>query len=142
MTAAWPGKDGSGVWAWAFVVCAVTVLVLALISAPPPVITTGWDKSNHLLAFGAMTWLGCKAFPQRSLPLLLGLLAYGVVIEILQSFTPNRSGAWLDLLADCLGMAPSRLRMAFHPQGAKCAKSVLRCAILRFAKLQHATLAF
>lgn len=105
MTAAGPGKDGAGVWAGAFVVCAAAVLVLALMSAPPPVITTGWDKSNHLLAFGAMTWLGCKAFPQRSVPLLLGLLAYGALIEILQSFTPNRSAEWVDLLADCFGIA-------------------------------------
>ena len=86
-------------------VCAVAVLVLALISVPPPMITTGWDKSNHLLAFGVMTWLGCKAFPQRGVQLLLGLLAYGVVIEILQSYTPNRSGELLDLLADCFGIA-------------------------------------
>lgn len=93
------------IWTWAFVVCAVAVLVLALMPAPPSVITTGWDKSNHLLAFGAMTWLGCKAFPQRIAPLLLGLLAYGVLIEILQSFTPNRSAEWVDLLADCFGIA-------------------------------------
>lgn len=74
------------IWTWAFVTCAAAVLVLALMPAPPPVITTGWDKSNHLLAFGVMTWLGCKAFPQRCMPLLLGLLAYGALIEILQSY--------------------------------------------------------
>jgi len=87
------------------VTCAAAVLVLALMPAPPPVITTGWDKSNHLLAFGVMTWLGCKAFPQRGMKLLLGLLAYGALIEILQSYTPNRSAEWVDLLADCFGMA-------------------------------------
>jgi len=64
------------IWAWTFVFCAVAVLVLALVPAPTPSITTGWDKSNYLLAFGSMTWLGCKACPQRSVPLLLGLLAY------------------------------------------------------------------
>ncbi len=92
------------IWTCAFVVCALAVLVLALMSAPPPVITTGWDKSNHLLAFAVMTWLGCKAFPQRVMPLLLSLLAYGAVIEILQSYTPNRSAEWVDLLADCFGI--------------------------------------
>jgi len=93
------------IWTWAFVTCAAAVLVLALMPAPPPVITSGWDKSNHLLAFGVMTWLGCKAFPQRGMKLLLGLLAYGALIEILQSYTPNRSAEWVDLLADCFGMA-------------------------------------
>jgi len=34
------------------------VLVLALLPSQPPVFTTGWDKSNHLLAFGALAWLG------------------------------------------------------------------------------------
>ena len=52
---------------WAFVLCAAAVLVLTLIPTQPPVVTTGWDKSNHLLAFGAMTWLVCKACPQRML---------------------------------------------------------------------------
>jgi VanZ family protein len=93
------------IWTWAFVVCAVAVLVLALMSTPPPAITTGWDKSNHLMAFGVMTWLGCKALPHRGVPLLLGLLAYGALIEILQSYTPNRSAEWVDLLADGFGIA-------------------------------------
>ena len=67
-------------------------------------ITTGWDKSNHLLAFAVMAVLGCKAFPQRLTIVMPGLLAYGVLIEIMQSFTPNRSAEWLDLFADCLGI--------------------------------------
>jgi VanZ family protein len=80
------------------------VLVLALMPAPPPMITTGWDKSNHLLAFAVLAWLGCKAVPQRVSTMLFGLLAYGALIEILQSFTPTRSAEWLDLLADCFGI--------------------------------------
>ena len=91
-------------WLWAFIACALAVLVLALLPSPPPMITTGWDKSNHLLAFGVMAWLGCKAFPQRLTIVLPGLLAYGVLIEIMQSFTPNRAAEWLDLIADCLGI--------------------------------------
>src|SRR5665647_2013720 len=92
------------IWIWAFYGCALTVLVLALMSAPPPMITTGWDKSNHLLTFAVMAVLGCKTFPQRVVLTLLGLLAYGALIEILQSFTPTRSAEWLDLFADGLGI--------------------------------------
>lgn len=96
--------DRSSPWIWAFFTCVLAVLVLALLPSPTPMITTGWDKSNHLLAFGAMTCLGGKAFPRRLANILLGLLAYGALIEILQSFTPNRSADWLDLLADGLGI--------------------------------------
>lgn len=91
----------SGLWLWAFVGCVLAVLVLAVIPSPPRVFTTGWDKSNHLLAFAVMAWLGCQAFPRR---VAIILLAYGALIEILQSFTPTRSAEWLDLLADCLGI--------------------------------------
>jgi len=78
--------------------------VLALVPAPPQVMTTGWDKSNHLLAFGVMMWLGCKAFSPRVLTVLIALLTYGAVIEIAQSYTPNRSAEWLDFLADGMGI--------------------------------------
>ena len=86
------------------VTCVVAVLVLALMPEPPAMVTTGWDKSNHLLAFGTLTWLALHAFPQRLKSALLGLLAYGALIEILQSFTPTRSAEWLDLCADAVGI--------------------------------------
>lgn len=92
-------------WPLAFVTCLVAVLVLALLPAPPPMLSTGWDKSNHLLAFGTLTWLALRAFPQHLKSVLLGLLAYGALIEILQSFTPTRSAEWLDLCADAVGIA-------------------------------------
>jgi len=92
------------VWIPPFFACALTVLVIALMPAPQPLIPTGWDKSNHLLAFAVMAVLGCKAFPQRLDNMLLGLLAYGALIEILQSFTPTRSGEFVDLLADSFGI--------------------------------------
>ena len=92
------------IWPWAFFACAVSVLALALMPAPPPMMTTGWDKSNHLLAFGVMTWLGCKALPRHLTVVLPGLLAYGALIEIMQYFTPTRSAEWLDLFADSLGI--------------------------------------
>ena len=91
-------------WQVAFVLCVFCVLVLALVPAPPRLFTTGWDKSNHLLAFSVMAWLGARAFPRWIVYVLLGLFAYGGLIEILQSLTPTRSAEWLDLLADALGI--------------------------------------
>lgn len=95
----------SSQWQVAFVLCVFSVLVLALVPAPPRLFTTGWDKSNHFLAFSVMAWLGGKAFPQRLVFVLLGLLAYGALIEILQSLSPTRSAEWFDLVADALGIA-------------------------------------
>ena len=92
------------VGALAFGVCVIAVLVLALMPAPPAKLSTGWDKANHLLAFGVMAWLGCKAFERHIFSLLCGLLAYGAVIEMLQSLTPNRSAEWQDWVADGVGI--------------------------------------
>ena len=94
-----------GVWRLAFAACLLAVLVLSLVPPSTPMPTTGWDKTNHLLAFSVMAALGCQAFRSRALRVLLGLLGYGVLIEVLQSLTPYRFAEWTDLLADALGLA-------------------------------------
>lgn len=92
-------------WRLAFGLCVLAVLVLALMPTNVPMPSTGWDKSNHLLAFSVMALLGRRAYPGRTMALLAGLLAYGALIEVLQSFTPNRSADWQDLVADAVGLA-------------------------------------
>ncbi|MGZ8983668.1 MAG: VanZ family protein [Methylotenera sp.] len=89
---------------WIFGSVVLVVLVLALMPTVPHMPTTGWDKANHMLAFAVLAWLGCQAFPQRQTTVLLGLLVYGVLVEVLQSLTSYRFGDWHDLLADALGM--------------------------------------
>ncbi|MBB5203643.1 VanZ family protein [Inhella inkyongensis] len=65
---------------------------------------TGWDKANHLLAFAALGACSRWAWPRAPwLLLALALLAYGGLIELLQTQLPPRSGEWVDLLADGLG---------------------------------------
>ena len=91
-------------WRWAFGTCTAAVLALALLPRVPPMVSTGWDKGNHVLAFTALAVLGLWAYPRRSAMLLAGLLAYGGLIEILQSLTPSRVAEWPDLLADALGL--------------------------------------
>ena len=92
-------------WRLAFGLCVLAVLVLALMPTDMPMPSTGWDKSNHLLAFSVMALLGRRAYPGRTMGVLAGLLAYGALIEVLQSFTPNRSADWHDLVADAVGLA-------------------------------------
>jgi VanZ family protein len=91
-------------WRLALAGALSVVTALSLLPLGPDAPTTGWDKTNHLLAFGWLAIVGCRAWPQRHAAALAGLLAYGGLIEVLQSFTGYRSAEWGDLLADALGL--------------------------------------
>lgn len=81
-------------------------LILALIPAPPKALSTGWDKSDHLGAFGCLAVAARLAWGggfRRYLLLLACLVAFGGLIEVLQMFVPQRQADWFDLLADTLG---------------------------------------
>ena len=81
----------------------VAITWLALVPDPPQGISTGWDKSNHLLAFASLAFTGvwaCWPQPRQWWLLVLALLAYGVGIEIAQGFLPPRSADAADVLAD------------------------------------------
>jgi VanZ family protein len=96
------------VWRALLVLLLIAVTTLALMPAPPKVITTGWDKSNHALAFASLAFAGVWALwpqPRRWWLLALALLAYGGGIEIAQTYLPPREGDWFDLLADGVGIA-------------------------------------
>jgi len=85
----------------------VTISVLALTPAPAVDLSLGWDKANHTLAFAALACcavLGYRAPRTLQLALLVGLLAFGGLIELLQQFVPNRATEWGDLLADAIGI--------------------------------------
>lgn len=88
-----------------FWICTAAVLILSLAPASPELPTTGWDKSNHFLGFAVLAVLGHAAYPRRSTALIIGLLLYGGLIEMLQSFTPHRLAEWADWLADAIGVA-------------------------------------
>jgi len=105
-------------WRHAFHTLLVLVLVFSLLPPSTPMPSTGWDKSNHLPGFAVLGWLGMKAHPDQGVRVFAGLLAYGALVEVLQSFTPYRFAEWGDLLADGLGALlgaaiawlPARLR--------------------------------
>lgn len=86
----------------------VAITWLALVPDPPQGLSTGWDKSNHLLAFASLAFTGvwaCWPQPRQWWLLVLALLAYGVGIEIAQGFLPPRSADAADVLADGVGIA-------------------------------------
>ena len=89
-----------------FMLTLLIVTALAVWQTDDLVITTGWDKSNHVLAFFTLLlladagWPDSRLFPHK----VGGLLCYGLLIEVWQSYLPMRSCSLWDLLADALGM--------------------------------------
>ena len=101
---------------WAFAVCLVVVIALALAPPQVPTPTTGWDKANHALTFAALALLGFASYPQRKSAVLAALLAYGGGIELLQGLTDYRTAEWLDWAADAVGLALGAVLMRLSPR--------------------------
>lgn len=82
------------------------VTILSLIpSTSVPQSFQFWDKAQHALGYVALAVTGCLAFPQRLMPVFIGLLAHGAVIEILQgTLTTTRFGDVSDWFADGTGV--------------------------------------
>ncbi|WER44495.1 VanZ family protein [Cupriavidus sp. WKF15] len=91
-------------WRLLFWPCLIAVLVLALMPPTQPTPTTGWDKANHVLAFLVLGWLGRRAYGRQRTAVLLGLVGYGVLIELLQGMTTYRDADPADVLADSIGL--------------------------------------
>jgi VanZ family protein len=95
-------------WRVLLLLLAAVIATLALMPLPPQAAGLGWDKANHLLAFGALS--ACAVFGWRGQraalwAVLAALLAFGGAIELLQQLVPNREAEWADLLADAAGIA-------------------------------------
>lgn len=67
-------------WRLAFGVLLIVVMALSLLPLGSDIPTTGWDKTNHLLAYVMLACLGCLAFPARIRAVMVGLLLYGALI--------------------------------------------------------------
>ncbi len=83
------------------------ILVLALVPLPKMAATEVLsDKFIHFVVFaGLMIWFA-PLYPKRRLWLLfVGLLTYGMLMELLQSQVPNRYAELADLAADIIGLS-------------------------------------
>ncbi|MEI9928965.1 MAG: hypothetical protein WDN44_16400 [Sphingomonas sp.] len=69
---------------------------------PHPPVVPGTDKMQHFLAFAVLAALARAAYPRLSpLSILLGLSAFGGVIEIIQGIPAiHRDEDWLDWMTD------------------------------------------
>lgn len=88
----------------AFALCWLFVSFMALTPAPPRTVDLGWDKLNHASAFCVLMLLLDSGWPARRKMGAALLLVYGGLIELIQLQVPGRSGEWLDLGADAVGL--------------------------------------
>lgn len=97
------------------VIALLGISVLALWPAQISVISTGWDKSNHLLAFFVLFWLLDFSWPTGlSIAQKIAILmAYGLLIEIVQFNQSQRFFSLLDWAADALGLCLYLLLMRY-----------------------------
>lgn len=71
-----------------------------------PIMTSVNDKLGHILAFVILAFLLDFSFPTSGFDLakIISLLAYGMLIEVIQYFLPHRMFSLLDILADGGGL--------------------------------------
>ena len=92
-------------WRLLFFVTAAFAMYLATMKGPYPIPSAPSDKVNHFMAFLVMTGMLRLGFP-RWRPRLCGLLmlAYGGLIEVVQSFLPWADCSIFDVMADGVGI--------------------------------------
>ena len=100
------GSTASTIVRPAFWVACACVAVLSLLPADrlPANMFTWWDKAQHALAFAVLAALGQFAYLSKRRLVLVGLTAYGALIEIAQHATGWRYGEVSDWVADLVGI--------------------------------------
>ena len=91
---------------------AITVLALLPIEMLTAPVFNWWDKAQHALAFAVLGALGFAAYASRPGRVVLGLVLYGIAIELAQLAVGWRFGEWEDVLADTFGVMAA---WAFKP---------------------------
>ena len=101
-------------WRAILVFSAVAIVYLATTSQPYPIPSAPSDKLNHLLAFIQLTVVTRLAWPGMSRAwVALGVVSFGLAIEITQAQLPHRDFSLLDLAANCAGIALGLLPSVF-----------------------------
>ena len=97
------------------------ILYFSLLTTPAAPEQAGpfWDKKLHFLAYGTLTLTFAYAtVPLRSRPVLrlsgviVGAVAVGVGVEVLQGFVPMRQMSGLDAVANAVGILLASLWFA------------------------------
>jgi VanZ family protein len=91
----------------ALLVAVAAVAWLATTDRAVPGLERLSDKVSHASAFLVLALLAERSFPEGRFGAakVLGLLAFGAAIEVVQYFLPYREASFLDLAADAAGIA-------------------------------------
>jgi VanZ family protein len=95
-------------WRWLLLLMLATTSWLAFMpSEPKPDTAPQLDKLEHIVAFAALAFVAGLGGAAAARPCgwALPLLAYGLFIEVVQSWLPSRHADVLDLVADAAGIA-------------------------------------
>lgn len=89
-----------------FVIYTLLVTYLSLRQIDVGIGIEPWDKLVHLLMYYIFAVFGYRALKEgRGYWLLcLGIIAYGVLLEFAQAYTPGRFTSVYDMLANTLGV--------------------------------------
>jgi hypothetical protein len=96
-------------WLTSFLIAIFSLLPLPYL----PQAFDWWDKAQHALAFLAVSILGLWAYPSNPARVSLGLLLFGLGIELAQAATGWRFGDWQDWLADAIGVGATYFGWTF-----------------------------
>lgn len=100
---------------FSFFAAALITFIMAVLPHPPHVPFASSDKVQHMAAFATLAVLGTIAFPSiRISYLIVGLIAFGALIEVVQMIPVlHRDSDILDLAADTLAvvMAATLVRL-------------------------------
>ena len=89
-----------------FFACLLVIEFLATTTIHIEAMESVWDKANHFTAFFVLYILLTFAYRSLTIPIKsLILLAFGLQIEIVQSFIDGRFFSLLDVFADSVGIA-------------------------------------
>ena len=87
----------------AFYAAGALVAAVSLVPGTTLPPTSIGDKVEHVLAYAVLGLLGAASSERGIKRVILGLAAFGLAIELLQTFSPGRSPDLLDLVADIAG---------------------------------------
>ena len=112
-------------YAWSWQLAGIFLLVGVLIAALLPKLPFAElasqfrisDKMMHIVAFMFLaTWFAGQYERRSYWRIAVGLLAFGVIIELVQGTVSYRTSEWMDLAGDALGISIGLLMAAFGQQ--------------------------
>jgi hypothetical protein len=94
---------------WYLAMAAVTVLALLPVDELQLPVLVWWDKAQHAVAFAVLTGGALVLWPSRTFRVLVGMLAYGLGLELAQWAVGWRFAEWSDVAADAVGVVAAWL---------------------------------